>query len=249
MAAYAVRLEALYGEALEARASGAVSTDRDLLRSLGSELQRFCARRDGGPAWLSERRTLIETVDRLAIGVESARLGEWVQFCAPETRRFWQPAAGFSTVEPWGIWTDGAFASVMTRLPTGADRRVTFRLRPFLPDADKRQLVVEVFGNGLPLASWRFDNAQECDQVVTVPATLLTEGAPFWFGFRIDRPCSPQALNLSPDARLLGVGFLSMIIEAQDSPPSATPLPPIQRPSETPRRGILRALFSRRRRQ
>ena len=213
MQAYADRLEGLYDDAMRAR-SAAPWSDRALLLSLGAELQDFCAPRDGGAPWLRERQSLLGSIERLSIGVERAPVGELLRFSAAETERFWRPVAGFSPREEWGMWTKAAFASAMMHVEADGDLRVTFRLRPFLPDSATRRLKVEVLGNSMPLAIWDFDSGEESDAVVSVPRALLADDAAFWFSFRISHPRSPKELNLSvDDERPLGIGLISMIIE------------------------------------
>jgi len=223
MQVYADRLEELYDEAMRAR-SAAPWTDRALLLSLGAELQGFCAPREGGAPWLRERQSLLASVERLSIGVEYAPIDEVLRFSAVETGRFWRPVAGFSEREPWGMWTNAPFASALMHVKTHGDLRVTFRLRPFLPDSATRRLKVEILGNGMPLATWDFDSGSECEAVVAVPRALLADDTAFWLSFRIDSPRSPKELNLSADdIRLLGIGLISMVIEAQAATTAKVP--------------------------
>lgn len=120
---------------------------------------------------------------------------------------------GFSGVEDGFRWSDGASAAVSFRVPKGEpDVQVEFRVLPFFGGTRKRQ-DVGVVVNGEQVQTWVFEQELSIpDTTLQVPRRAIEPDGTITVKFLIRDPHSPKSLGLSPDARLLGIRFLTLAV-------------------------------------
>ena len=116
---------------------------------------------------------------------------------------------GWSTTEPWGIWSSAPEARLI--LPAGRMMGSTLRLRiqaqSFLADALPRQ-EVEVVVNGQPVGKWEFTTKSPAgERTAVIPAEVTGLHDPLQVDFRVPTAASPASLGMSADARQLGIGL------------------------------------------
>jgi hypothetical protein len=112
--------------------------------------------------------------------------------------------SGWSSPEPWGVWSDGKVATLRVPVPAGAgDARL--RVLAHAISASGRQ-DVRVTVAGREVAAWSFASRQADEaREATIPAALLPEGREVEIAFEIARPGPPAD---SGDSRDLGLGLV-----------------------------------------
>ena len=115
---------------------------------------------------------------------------------------------GFSTPEPWGVWTAGEIAVIQFTPPENLETFVAeLTLMPHVPDPAHPLLVTidARTSDGQTSGSFRFDShaAREID----IAMTWAADSGPVEIVFHIDNPVSPHAAGGSDDTRLLGLGL------------------------------------------
>jgi hypothetical protein len=124
-------------------------------------------------------------------------------------------AAGWSSPEAPGTWTDGARAEFAARLAGGAgDLTLEVTARPFLVRDRHPTLNVDVLVNGTAVDRWSYDVARDNHPVARtahIPAAVLSTSPLLRVEFVIDHPASPAStIDGSNDDRKLGL-FISAI--------------------------------------
>ena len=121
--------------------------------------------------------------------------------------------SGFSSIEPWGTWTDGAEARLA--IPIALDERacdldLVVTGIPFLAPGHAIQRM-EVYVNDMFLAVWEFTTAERPERrQVRIPAALAGSGPMLDIAFHLKDAVAPSAVGLSTDARRLGVGVVKV---------------------------------------
>jgi len=114
---------------------------------------------------------------------------------------------GWSAPERWGVWSDGPSASIAFNLSSrpSCALRLSAEAIGFCVKGHRRTDVeVEVSGN--LLARWRFLLVPKAiRRSLVIPVELVS--TQIKVTFRITNPVAPNALGLSKDGRLLGLGL------------------------------------------
>ncbi|MBB5694249.1 hypothetical protein [Muricoccus pecuniae] len=112
---------------------------------------------------------------------------------------------GWSSVESWGVWSDGAEArlSFLLDMPVEGRLRLEMRAHAFLNAQTLRQRV-QIAVNGRDVGQWVFDNnANSSERTISFPGSYIS-GDVLEIDFRF-----PDAARPSPDERLLGMGVVA----------------------------------------
>jgi SAM-dependent methyltransferase len=124
---------------------------------------------------------------------------------------------GWSSLEPWGVWSDGPAAKLRFTLnprPTGK-AVLRLRLQAFLPVQRSIREIDVFFGNKL-VERWRFDSETPSgEKQLIVDQDAFDSDGGLEIGFTILKPESPAQFGLSNDARKLGIGLVSLLVEAE----------------------------------
>jgi hypothetical protein len=124
---------------------------------------------------------------------------------------------GWSHPESWGVWSDSSFAKLRFHLsPTPAGKVVLrIQLKAFLPaESSVREIDVSI-ANKL-IERWRFDpGSPSGERRLVVPQETIGSDGALEIGFHILNPESPAEFGLSGDDRKLGIGLVSLIVDAQ----------------------------------
>jgi hypothetical protein len=121
------------------------------------------------------------------------------------------PAAGWGSPEPWGVWTVGRHASLRSMPVSSAAANSDFVLdanvRAFVPGQGKK-LNVNVLANGTNVANWAFSEVDSKRAVtVRIPKSVMAGSSTLSLSFDISDPVSPASLRISADSRDLGIGL------------------------------------------
>ena len=208
-------LERLYYECIEGSGSEAISQDNQNMAT-ARHMQLSQPRLDWKWPWMGERQQLLDRIERLNSGLSSADIGSTYLFAADCADRNFHLVHGFSPIESWGVWTDGAEACMRIRLPKcdASSLQVAFGVAPFIQSSHP-QLEVEVMLNGISAATWLFSFASVTDiesRSLTVPSRQLDCSGHAWLTFHIKNPISPMELGVSSDSRRLGLGLKSFVV-------------------------------------
>lgn len=126
-------------------------------------------------------------------------------------------AGGWSTPEHWGVWSDGSFAQIRFHLRPRPISKVVlrFQLLAFIPlESSVREIDVAI-GNKL-IDRWRFDAAtSSVGKSLIVTQEEIGSGGLLEIGFNVLKPESPFEFGLAPDGRKLGIGLVSLVVDAE----------------------------------
>jgi hypothetical protein len=139
-------------------------------------------------------------------------IGERISFAQGGTGHKYT-GSGWFGAEPWGTWTDGSSSVVLLKpsvVPT-QDMALSIEGQAFLTDKHPVQ-DIEVFVNHHPVEMLRYTFPSGIDtRVITIPQSLIQEKKGLLIiEFKIKNPKSPAELGLNTDARLLGLGLVSL---------------------------------------
>src|SRR5271166_5329161 len=122
---------------------------------------------------------------------------------------------GWSQPEPWGVWSDSSVAKLRFHLNPKPAGKVLLRLRltAFVPvQGSEREIHVSI-ANKL-IERWKFDSSNPSgERRLIVDQELIGSDGGLEIGFNILKPESPVQFGLARDARKLGIGLLSLIVE------------------------------------
>lgn len=118
---------------------------------------------------------------------------------------------GWSTDEPFGVWSVGEDAGLLMRMETSADAGARLVMQAGGLWAPQRQSMdVGIRVNG---GNWQHQtltaSAPE-PQLITIALPKLAAGDEVRVELHFDRPASPVELGISSDARALGISLRSM---------------------------------------
>lgn len=125
--------------------------------------------------------------------------------------------SGWSTPEPWGVWSDGD-SSTLFLSPNGEqgrDLKMTISARAFLTPAHDR-LDVKVSVNGHQVGELTYGAGTQSDgaQGVVIPYSVAqAKGGPLVVVLDYVDSISPSVLGISSDPRKLGIGILSLKVD------------------------------------
>jgi hypothetical protein len=135
-------------------------------------------------------------------------------FAAGSGRSPWL-ADGWSYSEPWGLWSDGAAATL--RLPrflaASGPLSLVFDVDLFLAHAHGLDAqVVKTSVNGEPISSIRFDEGR-ARLALSIPAEVIARRAgDLLLRFDLPTAVSPMRIDVLNDPRILGIGLRSLTI-------------------------------------
>jgi glycosyltransferase involved in cell wall biosynthesis len=112
---------------------------------------------------------------------------------------------GWSTIEPWGVWSDGGEATIRIPAPPGSSWKATIQGRVHAPDSSAR---VSYRQDQLPI------NYLECQG--DDPLVIALDSDPTARNLiRLGLPDAraPKRDSLSEDSRMLGIGLTRIVIE------------------------------------
>jgi FtsZ-binding cell division protein ZapB len=121
---------------------------------------------------------------------------------------FLYTSAGFSMAEKFGTWTEGTCAELVVPadLVKPGTTAISFRLQPFV-NHEATQQRVKLSVNHIPAGEFGLQAQGEYRVMFTLPASEPpTEYCSICF--ELPDACSPQALGLSSDSRLLGLRLI-----------------------------------------
>lgn len=132
--------------------------------------------------------------------------------------------AGWSQPEPWGVWSAGPSAVVELQGTNVVDldnARLKFKLRSFVSDAYPTQRVgVSIDGGNPTWLDFRHPGLAQQEVSLVLPGDHLRQKNKLTIRFELPDAKSPQALGMSTDARVLGVGLESVELSGTELPPS-----------------------------
>lgn len=134
----------------------------------------------------------------------AASLQEGIVFTRPGWPAFIEDASGFSSVEPWGRWSEGNPSLVFTS-PLPQTFTLVMTAQAFGPNADKPAKVLI----GTREYEIKFESTAS-EVRVKVDLMGLTTNT---ISFLPSKPVSPKALGMNSDKRKLGIGFVSLRFE------------------------------------
>lgn len=121
---------------------------------------------------------------------------------------------GWSVPEDWGTWTDGHWSEIYLRVSgTVMPQRLVIDLNPYIVHAKGVvSQTVKVYANGQLLGTRTVREAQTL--TFTIPATAWHASQGFLrLRFEHGNPAVPRDLGLSPDRRVLALGFLRLRLD------------------------------------
>ncbi|HEX2528376.1 MAG TPA: hypothetical protein VHL31_19000 [Geminicoccus sp.] len=116
---------------------------------------------------------------------------------------------GWSIAEGGGTFSDMAEAELVLPVEPIADSDLQLRVKAwgFIHDEQPRQ-EVEVIANGQPVATWAFTMSDRLgERMATIPLDVARLQQPLSIVLRIPGAASPMELDMSLDARQLGIGL------------------------------------------
>lgn len=121
---------------------------------------------------------------------------------------------GWSEREAWGVWSVGASAAIGLPMDLpAADRGYVIELDflAYVPEeSPQRRVLVQV--DGAPPVAWVLQGpTNRYRKTIELPAGAIDR--PVMVRFQIENPISPLELDLSGDARKLGVGLISVRVQ------------------------------------
>jgi hypothetical protein len=121
---------------------------------------------------------------------------------------------GWSGDETWGIWSDGEEANIRMLIDDCAAEglTITLTLSAFVGEAHP-EISMVAYANGQYIGQQKFENGEPLPKRVelTLPCNVVNErrGA-LDLRLRIEGAVSPQALGMSADGRVLGIGLIQL---------------------------------------
>jgi hypothetical protein len=123
---------------------------------------------------------------------------------------------GWSGAEPWGTWTEGSTSILVLKLSEIPNRDMALSIEGHAFLTDKYPVQdIEVLVNKHLVETLRYTLPDNIDtRVITIPQSFFQERKGVLFiEFKIKNPKSPAELGLSTDARLLGLGLVSLRLD------------------------------------
>ncbi|MBR2873184.1 MAG: hypothetical protein IKB99_06785 [Lentisphaeria bacterium] len=120
--------------------------------------------------------------------------------------------SGFSTIESWGVWTDGKLAHAQFKIPDhwrGQDIILSLNACSYGKKGTPQTVILK--SNGHYLATFRFDKHAELMMFQTRIPGKLTCKELLSLEFHITSPRSPASLSAGQDRRQLGIGLEKVI--------------------------------------
>ncbi|MDL5366159.1 hypothetical protein QSH18_11130 [Xanthomonas sp. NCPPB 2654] len=118
---------------------------------------------------------------------------------------------GWSSDEPWGVWSLGMHSSLHLRLERPAAQGAALILRANgLWHGERHAMTVSARVNGGPWQTRTMTASEPQPAVVPIRLPALPAGADVLVELRYDKPASPASLGLSQDTRELGIGLVSL---------------------------------------
>lgn len=134
----------------------------------------------------------------------SANLQEGINFTRSGWPAFIQNISGFSSLEPWGRWSDGNARLVFTT-PLPQTFTMIMTAQAFGPNADKPAKVL--------IGTREYEIKLEgAASEVRIQVDLMGQTTDT-ISFLPSKPISPRALGINSDKRKLGIGFVSLRFE------------------------------------
>jgi hypothetical protein len=146
----------------------------------------------------------------------AATLGEELLF-GPEASKGLILAEGWSAGEPWGRWTNGAYAQLSFRLAAepAAPLAVTMNVRAFVPQPSHPQRV-RVLIDGAQVAEWIFSSASPGERAFPIPASAIEPSGIVRIRFELPDARRPIDSGVNRDTRRLGLGATSLrVVDGQ----------------------------------
>lgn len=153
----------------------------------------------------------------IAAASKHYRLGDVIRF----TETSFGPSnlsAGWSSPEPWGVWSSGSEAALSLNPPSGLDTDATLSVEASSYVGPKNpSLVVRVLVNGGLCGTWvfRFQDGDRQPKMrrIRIPREYINRSRPVKIVFQFDSPRSPLELGDSNDPRKLGLGLRSIVLD------------------------------------
>jgi GT2 family glycosyltransferase len=124
--------------------------------------------------------------------------------------------AGFSFVEPWGVWTEGPRAELVIRMREPMAVRVSLEGHGFVGEGyDGRD--IEVLARDRSLLRRVLHRGDDARLDVTVAPEAIREGI-LVLTLRTHNPISPKEVGVADDTRKLGYALRALQIDAVDGP-------------------------------
>ena len=150
---------------------------------------------------------------RLIDGAAVYTLGERIVFSSEAAKNGQMYLlSGWSNMEAWGCWSDGAKARVL--LSVGKNRGnlvLRFSANAY---TDEKGLQVEIVANGKKFAQMTLNPVGK-EYVGRFPADLIGSDGLLLLTFQIQNPSSPKMKGQSEDTRLLGMGLRWLELNAE----------------------------------
>lgn len=118
-------------------------------------------------------------------------------------------ASGWSGVESWGVWSDGPRAELSVPLPKTvlADFEIALEGPLHWVKGHKENQHVSIRANNQPVGKWSLPNSPRYLIRIKVPRTMVEQSTVVSLLIDIADTRSPRDLNVSGDARRLGIGL------------------------------------------
>jgi SAM-dependent methyltransferase len=126
---------------------------------------------------------------------------------------------GWSGPEPWGVWSEGSVAKLRFHFnPRPVGKLILhIRLNGFIPTQTSVREVDVSVANKL-IERWGFESAHPSgERRLIVDQEMIGSDGGLEIGFDILKPESPAQFGISGDARMLGIGLVSLIVNAENS--------------------------------
>jgi hypothetical protein len=115
---------------------------------------------------------------------------------------------GFSEREGWGVWSLGKEAELVLPLPVGGSNFLDIDIRALVSKEHPVQRV-EVVVDGVKRYQYALNKFDGNQIRIPIPATTPIPGQLINLRFNFMDAVSPKELGISPDDRLLAIGFIS----------------------------------------
>jgi len=122
---------------------------------------------------------------------------------------------GWSEPEDWGVWIDGAEASLLLRLASAPVRNLRLRAR-LRGEVDWRypQIVADVIVNGTSVTRWTLESDEpEVELEAEIPASVISVDQLLQLTFRIRDPSPSSGLGAHPR-----LGVISVVLSPTETP-------------------------------
>ena len=169
------------------------------------KLENVYAYDKGNNVWISYKEYLAD--------IQQYQPGDTISFTQDGNANKYTES-GFSHPEPKHTWTEGQNAqlSLFLKDKPKADLQLKITAYPFLGGNITSQ-TVKVYANDSLIATWQMK--QEGEYTAVIPASVLTSEN-IALRFEILNPMSPKELEISGDARILGIAFRTLSISEKE---------------------------------